>query len=168
MLKLDFGNAFNRVSREHALREVRERFPEVARWTQWCYAKPSVLQFGDHSLWSAAGVQQGDPLGPLLFAAALHPVVAGLSDLTVDGASLDMNAFFLDDGFLAGDLPVVAAALQRLLAEAAERGLELNLAKCTLVLPADAARRELRHPEGGNWGPGSLRSVRRGPRHCSR
>ena len=143
MLKLDFGNAFNRVSREHALREVRERFPEVARWTQWCYAKPSVLQLGDHSLWSAAGVQQGDPLGPLLFAAALHPVVAGLSDLTVDGASLDMNAFFLDDGFLAGDLPVVAAALQRLLAEAAERGLELNLAKCTLVLPADAAPQDL-------------------------
>ena len=102
-----------------------------------------MLQFGDHSLWSAAGVQQGDSLGPLLFAAALHPVVAGLSDLTVDGASLDMNAFFLDDGFLAGELPVVAAALQRLLAEAAGRGLEFNLAKCTLVLPADAAQQDL-------------------------
>ena len=142
MLKMNFGNAFNRVSREPALREVRERFPEVARWTQCCYTKPSVLQLGNHSLWSAAGVQQGDPLGPLLFAAALHPMVSGLSDLTVDGASLDMNACFLDDGFLA-DLPVVAAALQRLLAEAAERGLEFNLANCTLVLPADAAQQDL-------------------------
>ena len=54
-----------------------------------------------------------------------------------------MNAFFLDDRFLEGELPVVAAVLQRLLVEAAERGLEPNLAKCTLVLPADAAQQDL-------------------------
>ena len=151
LIKLDLSNAFNPVSREHALQEVRERFPEVARWTQWCYAKPSVLQFGEYNICSAAGVQQGDPLGPLLFAAALHPVVAGPSDLSIDGASLDINTFFLDDGFLAGDLQVLGAALAQFTAGAAERGLELNLSKCTLVLPSDAGPQDL-----SQWFPAGL------------
>ena len=42
-------------------------FPSLARWATWCYRQPSRLQFGDRTLDSSAGVQQGDPLGPLLF-----------------------------------------------------------------------------------------------------
>ena len=31
-LKLDFSNAFNSINRAHLLEEVREHFPELARW----------------------------------------------------------------------------------------------------------------------------------------
>ena len=36
------------------------------------YAAPSDLKWGDRSILSAEGVQQGDALGPLLFCLTLH------------------------------------------------------------------------------------------------
>ena len=46
LLKLDFSNAFNSVSRAVVLEEVRAHFPQLARWATWCYGQPSRLQFG--------------------------------------------------------------------------------------------------------------------------
>ena len=51
-------------------------------------------------------VQQGDLLGPLLFAAALQPLAAELR-----AGFLDIAVHYLDDGVLAGDLAAVRAAL---------------------------------------------------------
>lgn len=70
LVKLDFENAFNTISRSKVLGAVQSHFPSLSR----CYVKPSNLQFGTAILKSSAGVQQGDPLGPLLFAAALRPL----------------------------------------------------------------------------------------------
>ena len=81
LLKLDFKNAFNTIDRARALRASRERFPGVARWAQWTYARPAYLFFGDHILASEAGVQQGDPLAPLLFAAAVQPMLERLEQV---------------------------------------------------------------------------------------
>ena len=139
LLKLDFRNALNIVSRDVALQEVRHRFPTLARWTQWCYASPAHLQFGQHRLASETGVQQGDPLGPLLYAAALHRLATVLANLEVNGMKLDMTMFYLDDGALAGDLNLLAAALQCILAEGPALGLHLNIGKSVLVLPGEAA-----------------------------
>lgn len=137
LLKLDFKNAFNTVDRARALGASRERFPGVARWAQWVYARPAKLFFGEHILASAAGVQQGDPLGPLLFAATIQPMLERLKAFEANGVKLELVAFYLDDGFLAGDLRVVAAALESVRAECVELGLELNIGKCELVLPPD-------------------------------
>ena len=46
LLKLDFENAFNTISRDHVLSAVRSHFPALARWTAWCYGTASSLQFG--------------------------------------------------------------------------------------------------------------------------
>ena len=70
-LKLDFANAFNTVRRDAVLSAIRDPFPALARWATWCYQRPTRLQFDEWVVESCAGVQQGDPLGPLLFAAAL-------------------------------------------------------------------------------------------------
>ena len=128
LLKLDFRNAFNTIDRSTVLREACGNFPTLARWVVWCYRQPGRLQFGGHVVDSCQGVQQGDPLGPLLFSAGLHPVARRLQQ-----RGLDLALFYLDDGLLAGDVGAVATALRLLQREAAAIGLSLNLSKSELI-----------------------------------
>ena len=129
LVKLDFANAFNCVSREAVLQQACTHFPALARWSVWCYRQPTRLQFGERVLDSSSGVQQGDPLGPLLFSAALQPLAVDLRS-----GSLDIAVHFLDDGVLAGELTDVASALGRVQQRAAAIGLTLNLGKCEVAV----------------------------------
>ena len=136
LLKLDFCSAaFNCISREVVLSlfrahfpTLRTHFPTLARWATWCYRAPSRLQFGDRAVLSRSGVHQGDPLGPLLFSAAIHPLAmelrAGDSDLALQ---------YLDDGVVAGSLHAVSTALALVQRKASAVGLTLNLSKCEVV-----------------------------------
>ena len=128
LVKLDFANAFNSVSRQQVLASARSQFPSLPRWVHWCYGEASYLQFGGSVLQSAGGVQQGDPLGPLLFAAAVQPLATQLQQ-----SSLDLATFYLDDGILAGDVGAVASALRLVQQRSADIGLHLNLNKCEVV-----------------------------------
>ena len=47
----------------------------------------------------ATGVQQGDPLGPALFALAIHRVTSKVKS--------DLNVWYLDDGCIGGDTQTV-------------------------------------------------------------
>ena len=67
LLKLDFRNAFNTVRRDKILVAARDMVPEIFPLIFPCYSAPSTLFFRDTSLLSAEGVQQGDPLGQLMF-----------------------------------------------------------------------------------------------------
>ena len=96
------------------------------------------MQFGGTALQSAAGVQQGDPLGPLLFASALQPLALELRQ-----GPLDLAVFYLDDGVVAGDVSAVSAALLHVQQRAASFGLCLNLAKCEVVTPGRAGAADL-------------------------
>ncbi|GKF65248.1 putative reverse transcriptase domain-containing protein [Tanacetum coccineum] len=58
-------------------------------------------------IWSANGVQQGDPLGPFLFALVLHPLVHKIRD----GYKLRLHAWYLDDETVIGDSEEVARVL---------------------------------------------------------
>jgi len=107
------------------LSETRAAFPGLAYWVDWCYNSASVLRFGNHTITSSRGIQQGDPLGPLLFSAALQPALRKTAQCSVE--------LCLDDAVLAGRADAVAAAFRVLQQEAAAAGLQLEPSKCELV-----------------------------------
>ena len=75
ILLVDFSNAFNSVHRSALFIEVMEHTPCISAWMECSYGAQPLLHLSDHTLYSCCGVQQGDPLGPLSFALALHPIV---------------------------------------------------------------------------------------------
>ena len=83
-MKVDFKNAFNSIRRDKMLLAVEEFIPELLPFVHSAYSKPSSLMWGNDVLQSLEGVQQGDPLGPLLFCLSIHKMCAKLkSELAV-------------------------------------------------------------------------------------
>ena len=78
--------------------------------------------FGDFLLQSQSGIQQGDPLGPLLFCLATRDLSASMQS--------PLNTWYLDDGTVGGPVELVQRDLLAVLAKGREIGLELNLGKC--------------------------------------
>ena len=76
LLKIDFKNAFNLLERDTFVKASSARFPAMEKWTRWCYESPPLLIYNHECLfYSACGVQQGDPLGPLYFCCGLQSLV---------------------------------------------------------------------------------------------
>ena len=101
-VKIDFTNAFNCVDRKAFLEQCRHHFPGLSQWAEWCYAQPSKLFFGSETISSETGVQQGDPIGPLLFSLALQPLLQELNSGRAD-QGLQLVYSYLDDLILAGE-----------------------------------------------------------------
>ena len=70
IIKLDFRNAFNSIRRDKMLHSVLMKAPDLLPFAYCSYQYPSLLFFGDFTISSEEGVQQGDPLCPLLFCLA--------------------------------------------------------------------------------------------------
>ena len=79
VLKTDVRNAFNSVARKCLLQRVAEDFPDVYPHVRQMYGDPSKLIYVTEGrvelLTSSQGVHQGDPLGPALFSATIHPII---------------------------------------------------------------------------------------------
>ena len=122
VLKVDMRNAFNMVSRQVFLDECATLSlgvmvlwdPPYAMAPSW----PDQLQVS-----SKSGVQQGDPLGPLLFALVLQKLVSSL-DADDECAEILLQGWYLDNGALAGTRSAVLCALHLIedLAWACTRG----------------------------------------------
>lgn len=141
LVAIDLANAFNTVDRSAFLAEARRLCHDLVPWLDFCYKGPSKLLLGSGALSSARGIQQGDPLGPLLFSAAIHDAILQAQAETEQQfpGELDWVAFYLDDGTAAGTARAVKKFVDRLLAQLADRGLRANLDKCEVVPPAGAA-----------------------------
>jgi hypothetical protein len=94
---------------------------------------PSNLQFGDMVLLSMCGVQQGDPLGPFLFCLAIHPLLCKIKQ---ECPNLAANAWYLDDGVIAGPEAEVLRALEIIETEAPARG--FNAGKSEVIQKASS------------------------------
>lgn len=131
LLKIDFKNAFNLVSRQAVLDECAKRFPSILPFVSWCYLQRPILRHRLGPFWSCSGVQQGDPLGPFLFSLVLQVLVAEIES-SPRCTNLEIHEWYLDDGILFGPASEVAAALEIIGESGRNLGLQLNLAKCEL------------------------------------
>jgi hypothetical protein len=125
LVKLDFCNAFNTVRRDTIIEAVASYIPEAYTYVHSAYATPSKLSFGDHVIESTEGVQQGDPLGPLLFCLAIHPLLLNIQS--------EFRIGYLDDITIGGEMETLAVDIERLREDAEELGLVLNDNKCEIV-----------------------------------
>jgi hypothetical protein len=151
-LQVDVKNAFNCIDRGAVLESVHAACPKLDAWVAFCYGQASHLFAQDLLLESEQGVQQGDPLGPLLFSLAWQRVV-----LAVPSKDLLLNSWYLDDGHVMGDHNAVARALAVIRETGRSLGVELNVSKCRIWGPGctsitDAALQAV--PQVA-WGPGN-------------
>ena len=123
LLQVDLINAFNRVDRATAFREVRRLFPELARWFESTYGTQAELMFGEAVIRSCDGFHQGDPLACLFFAVVLHPIIMKIASEVPD---LLLNGWFLDDGSLMGKLDDLSTAVNIIRQEGPAKGLFLS------------------------------------------
>ena len=131
LIKLDFRNAFNSVRRDKMLEAVQDLVPSIYPFVHSVYSLPSSLFWDNRTLSSSEGVQQGDPLGPLLFCLSIYRHSTLLSaELCVE---------YLDDITLGGSIEEILHDLE-VIESFAEIGLILNNQKSEIIYNGPATR----------------------------
>ena len=146
IFQADFRNAFNTVSRASFVDAVDTHLPKLSSWIRWCYeSRAELLVASDdltspHILLSEEGCQQGDPLGPLLFCLAIRDLTGEITNLE---NPLHLNAWFFDDGTIAGNTAAVLQAIRIIEDRGKDLGLSLNHSKSVLYWPAYSRGRDI-------------------------
>ena len=122
---MDVRNAFNSVRRDHVLEVCKRRCPLVYNLAFLSYGFPSSLLVSGHLIPSSTGVQQGDPLGPLLFALAVDDIARSLSS--------PLNLWYLDDATIAGPVDTVLDDVSKIVPGLSAIGLDVNPSKSEII-----------------------------------
>ena len=131
MVKLDFKNAFNSIRRDKMLEACLRFAPDVYPFVFSAYSSPSNLFWGKHQIASAEGVQQGDPLGPLLFCLSIFSLGQQFTS--------DLSILYLDDISIGGPCDVIIEDLKAVM-EASSLGLTLNVLKSEIITGSSPSR----------------------------
>jgi len=111
LLQVDLKNAFTSIARPAILEALERQFQSMKPWVRQAF-QPAPLLIGREVIWSTRGGQQGDPLGPFLFAAGIHAALGALPPWDT------MHRWYPDDGVFMGsvvEVEGVLAALQQAL-----------------------------------------------------
>ena len=145
VLKIDFENAYNTLDRGAIEKVLKEEFPELLNWFRFCYGVPAVLSCQGKKLpfASKAGIQQGDPLGPLYFACGILILCRRIKAELKDSLSL----WYLDDGSMAGPGEELLRAWKIVEEEAKKIGMRVNVKKCEIWSPEGREKWQDEFPE---------------------
>lgn len=128
ILFIDLRNAFNLVHRHVILRAVKEFCPGLLKYVHLLYGGDNpALRWFHAKIWSKTGVQQGDPLGSLLFSLALVFSTRRIKEFVPD---LTLSAWFVDDGSLVGRRSNLIKAFWVLCDNGSKLGFYPNSGKC--------------------------------------
>ena len=130
LLKLDIQNAFNSQSRGAFLTTVATSFPALLPLAAQFYQLPTTLYIrvkeATCTLQSVSGQQQGDTLGPLLFALGLQPALEAVHE-KFPGVIVRT---YIDDIHLVSPDSDVAAAFALLCKLLQARNLQVSFGAC--------------------------------------
>ena len=107
------------------LEAVQRLAPCIYPFVHSVYSSPSSLFWSDKIIQSPEGVQQGYPLGPLLFCLTIQHVCSLLKS--------ELCIFYLDDGTLGEVLSDVLHDIEVIKKEAGIVGLDLNPQKSEVI-----------------------------------
>ena len=133
VVKLDMMNAFNSVRRDHVLQTCLDRTPEIAKLSFLAYSKPSSVIASGHSITSSTGIQQGDPIGPLMFALAVDQIASGVES--------ELIVWYLYDATIGGSPESVLSDVQRCITGHKRIGLIASPKKTEIINVGLAARK---------------------------
>ncbi|KAL0216697.1 hypothetical protein P9112_008881 [Eukaryota sp. TZLM1-RC] len=126
---LDSSDAFNSIHRCSIHGALLNYLPELMPYFQSTYCTNSDFHFADSILNSSSSVKQEDPLGPLLFCLAIHPILLQIQEMF---PSLKMIAF-MEDVLLIGDLKIVRKATVCFKELFNNIGIRVDLLKCVFL-----------------------------------
>ena len=88
-----------------------------------------------------SSIQQGDPLGPLLFSLTLWPIIEKIQETAPE---LQQHSWYLDDGVLVGSEDDLIRSWDLLCQLGPDRGLHIRVDKCELWSTVDLDRLDTR------------------------
>ena len=138
VLKTDVSNAFcsNSISRKCLIEEISKCFPGIVAHVHQMYSKPSSLIYTKNPsvvpIQSEERIHQGNPLGPALFATAIHP---NLHLLQQQHPNVTILAY-LDDIYVVGPSNCCMSVLSDIKASFEKINLAICNRKCELYCPS--------------------------------
>ena len=115
-VQVELQNAFNLANHDDMVHAVADKLPSLLPYVLMAYQQrsPRVIQQADGShevLWSEAGVRQGDPMGPLLFALTYQPTLHAAQEHAADAIVTACH----DDTYLQGEEDAVVVGARRMM-----------------------------------------------------
>ena len=98
MMKFDFKNAYNSLSRNVFKETIKEHFPRLSNWVNILYEKEGTLLLGEHKIFANEGVIQGEVLSGAIFSICLQKTIQKINN----ECNLSMNVWYIDDGTIIG------------------------------------------------------------------
>ena len=125
LVKLNMKNAFNTIRRDYFLKACFLKAPSLYQLAHHAYATWSDLLFGSDIIQSQTGIQQGHPLGSLLFALGVDEIARNVS--------IPLNTWYFDDANLGSSFDCVRKNLDFIIPALSRIGLSINPDKSEII-----------------------------------